>query len=185
MTRLWPTAVVVGAVLALALPARSSASCIPLTVKQQERRADVIFVGVAREGPTATGIQRFRVVRYVKGAGPETAAVATGVVARADGSGSTTSVSVNVNAGERWQIYATRRTASDVLETSECDGSRKLASWGGGGGTPTPDARAGTAAAGEDHSRGLLVAMGLGALVVFPVALGVRRRLKRRPSSAG
>src|SRR5437867_3289554 len=141
MRRFWPTAVVVGAVLALGLPAAASASCIgPLTGKQLEARADVIFVGVALDGPTETGIQRFQVDRYLKGAGPETAAVATGVVARPDGTGSTTSVSVDVKAGERWQVYATKRPESDVLETSECAGSGKLAFAGAGTSTPNPPA---------------------------------------------
>ena len=182
MRRFWPTAVVVGAVLALGLPPAASASCIgPLTGKQLEARADVIFVGVALEGPTETGIQRFRVDRYLKGAGPETAAVATGVVARSDGTGSTTSVSVNVKAGERWQVYATKRSGSDVLETNECAGSGKLAFTD----TLTPNPPAATAGAGADRTKAALLVTGLAVVALFSLALAVRRRLRRTVSSAG
>ncbi len=171
--------------LALVLPATSSASCIgPLTTKQFEQRADVIFIGVALEGATSTGIQRFRVERYLKGTGPETAAVSTGVEARSDGPGMTTSVSVDVSAGERWQIYARTRSRSDVLETNLCDGSAKLASTGGGAGTPTPDQPAATAGSGDDRTKAVLLAS-LAALVLFSVAFVVRRRFRRPVSTPG
>lgn len=185
MTRLWPTAVLVS-VLALALPGTSYASCIgPLTAKQFEQRADVIFIGVALEGATSTGIQRFRVERYLKATGPETAAVSTGVEARSDGTGSTTSVSVDVSAGERWQIYARNRPGSDVLETNLCDGSSKLASRGGGEATPIPDSPAAAAGAGEDRTKVLLLVTGLAALVLFSLAVVARRRFRRPASSPG
>lgn len=184
MTRLWPTAVLVS-VLALALPGTSYASCIgPLTAKQFEQRADVIFIGVALEGATSTGIQRFRVERYLKATGPETAAVSTGVEARSDGTGSTTSVSVDVSAGERWQIYARNRLGSDVLETNLCDGSAKLASSGGDEATPVLDFPAAAAGAGEDRTKAILLA-GLVALALFSVALLVRRRFRRPASTPG
>ena len=185
MTRLWPTIVGAGAVLALVLPATSSASCIgPLTTKQFEQRADVVFIGVALEGATSTGIQRFRVERYVKGTGPETAAVSTGVEARSDGTGMTTSVSVDVGAGERWQIYARNRPGSDVLETNLCDGSVKLSSTGGGEATPIPDSPAAAASAGEDRTKTVLLAS-LAALALFSLALVARRRFRRPASSPG
>jgi hypothetical protein len=183
MRRLWPTAVLTGAFLALALPATSSASCIgPLTGKQLEARADVIFVGVALEGPTETGIQRFRVDRYLKGAGPETAGVATGVVARADGSGSRVSTAVDVSAGERWQVYATKRSGSDVLETGDCAGSGKLAFTSAG--APTPNPPAATAGAGADRTKAILVATCLAVLALLSLALAARGRLRRTVSSA-
>ncbi len=184
MTRLWPKAVVLaGAVLALVLPATSSASCIgPLTGKQLERRADVIFVGMALEGPTATGIQRFRVGRYLKGTGAETAGVATGVVVRPDGTGSITSVSVNVQAGETWQIYATKRPGSEVLQTSECAGSGKLVV----APPPRPSGPpAATSAAGEDRTREIVLVTCLVVLALLSLGLVVRRRLRRTVSSAG
>lgn len=185
MTRIWQRAIVVaGAVLALALPAPSFASCIgPLTAKQYEKRANVIFVGVALEGPTPTGVQRFRVDRYLKGTGPETVAVATGVVARSDGTGSTTSVSVNVSAGERWQIYATKSAKTDVLETSLCAGSGKLAFTGHAGDLPNPPAP--IAATGGDRTKFLFLATCLGALALLSLAFVVRRRLRRTESSPG
>jgi hypothetical protein len=185
MRRLWMTAVLLGTVSAVVLPATSSASCIgPLTAKQYEKRADVIFIGVALEGPTSTGIQRFRVERYLKGTGPETARVSTGVEARSDGTGMTTSVSVDVSEGERWQIYARSRPGSEVLETNQCDGSGKLAS-GGGEATPIQDSPAGASSGGDDRTEALLLALGLAALAVFSVALVVRRRFRRPASSPG
>ena len=97
-----------------------------MTWEQRLRAADVVFIGVALDGPTASGIQRFRVSRYVKGAGSLRVRVATGVVQRPDGAGSITSVSIRVAAGERWLIYADRRR-DGVLATSACAGSRRLA----------------------------------------------------------
>ena len=143
----------------------------------------MIFVGVALEGPTSTGIQRFRVERYLKGAGPETAHVSTGVEARSDGTGMTTSVSVNVSEGERWQIYARTRPGSDVLETNLCDGSGKLGREGVG--MSIPDRSAATAGGGEDRTKAVLLASSLAVLALFALALGVRRRLRRTVPSAG
>ena len=119
-------ALVVAALLAaVVLASAASASCIRMTEAQQRARADLIFHAVALEGPTSTGVQRFRVTRYLKGQGPRIVRVNTGNVRRADGSGSITSVSIVVRRGERWRIYA-RGSASKVLRTSVCDGSRGL-----------------------------------------------------------
>ena len=101
------------------------ASCIPSTPAQQRARADVIFIGVALDNPTPTGIQRFRVSRYLKSRGPGTLRVSTGNIRRADGTGSVTSVSIVVRRGQRWQIYA-QGSVLRVLRTSVCDGSRRL-----------------------------------------------------------
>ncbi|HEU4689372.1 MAG TPA: hypothetical protein VFS23_13450, partial [Vicinamibacterales bacterium] len=111
-------------ILAALLVTAASASCIPMTASQQRARADVIFDGVALNGPTATGVQRFRVTRYLKGKGPMVVRVQTGNIRRADGTGQVTSVSIIVARGQRWRIYA-RGSAQKVLVTSVCDGSRK------------------------------------------------------------
>lgn len=109
------------AVLAtLAFAGTASASCLRQTPAQQRAAADVIFDGVALDGRTATGVQRFRVGRYLKGRGPTTARVATGVTPT-----SVTSVSIVVKRGERWRIYGIRRP-SGVFETNVCLGSRRL-----------------------------------------------------------
>jgi hypothetical protein len=118
----WSFAIAVAAVAIVAAPAQ--ASCLPLTAAEQRARAHVIFDGVALEGPTATGVQRFRVSRYLKGAGPRVVRVATGTIRRPDGTGSTTSVSLVVRRGERWRIFA-RGSATRILKTSLCDGSRR------------------------------------------------------------
>ena len=186
MRRFWTTAIAAGALLAFALPATAYASCIgPLTAKEYAQRADVIFVGTALEGPTSTGIQRFQVERYLKGTGSETAAVSTGVEARSDGTGMTTSVSVDVSEGERWKIYARSRPGSEVLETNLCDGSVKLASTGGVSAEPIPDSPPAAAGAGADRGKEMLLAAGLAALALFLVALVVRRRFRRPVTSPG
>ena len=110
---------------ALVLAAAARASCAPMTAAEQRARADVIFDGRALDGPTATGVQRFRVARYLKGQGPEIVRVDTGTIRRADGSGSTSSVSPLVKRGERWRIFA-RGSARKILRTTLCDGSRRL-----------------------------------------------------------
>jgi hypothetical protein len=109
---------------ALLHAAAGRASCIAATAAEQRARADVIFDGVALEGPTATGIQRFRVTRFLKGRGPDVVRVQTGTIRRPDGSGSTTSVSLFVKRGERWRIFA-RGSARRTLRTNVCDGSRR------------------------------------------------------------
>jgi hypothetical protein len=95
-----------------------------MTAAQQRARADIIFEGVALDGPAATGIQRFRVTRYLKGDGPGVVRVKTRNIRRSDGTGQATSVSITVAKGQRWRIYA-RGSAQKVLLTSVCDGSRK------------------------------------------------------------
>jgi len=112
-------------IAATVLAAAARASCVPTTPAQQRARADVIFDGVVLEGPTATGAQRFKVSRYIKGSGPHVVRVSTGHIKRADGTGTITSVSLDVRRRERWRIFA-RGSARKVLRSSDCDGSRKL-----------------------------------------------------------
>jgi hypothetical protein len=107
-------------------PGLARASCILMTPAQQRARADVIFEGRALESATATGVQRFRVTRYLKGSGPRVLRVATGEVRHAGGGGVVTSVSLHVLRGERWRIYA-RGSARRILRTSVCDGSKRIA----------------------------------------------------------
>ena len=106
------------------LAAPAGASCIAMSAAEQRARAHVIFDGVALEGPTATGIQRFRVTRYLKGRGPRTVRVSTGTVRRADGSGSVTSVSIVAERAERWRIFG-RGSPRQVVRTTVCEGSRR------------------------------------------------------------
>jgi hypothetical protein len=113
--------VLVAVAASLATTARGS--CIASTPTELRARADVIFDGVALEGPTATGVQRFRVKRFVKGAGPPVVRVRTGTIRRPDGTGMTTSVSLFVKKGERWRIFA-QGSSRKVVRTTLCDGSR-------------------------------------------------------------
>lgn len=103
----------------------ADASCIRMSAAEQRAHADVIFDGVVVEGPTPTGIQRFRVLRYRKGRGPSVVRVSTGNIRRADGTGMVTSVSVIAKRGQRWRIFG-RGSARKVLDTNVCDGSRPL-----------------------------------------------------------
>jgi hypothetical protein len=96
-----------------------------MTAAQQRTRANVIFDGVALKGPTSTGIQGFRVTRYLKGSGPRIVRVNTANVRRPDGSGTTTSVSLLVRKGEKWRIYG-QGSARRVVRSTMCDGSRRL-----------------------------------------------------------
>jgi hypothetical protein len=114
------------AIAALGLPPLAEASCIPMTPAQQRARAKIIFEGVALESATTTGVQRFRVTRYVKGSGPKLVRVSTGEVRHAGGGGVITSVSIHVVRGEKWRIFS-RDPAQRVVRTSVCDGSKRLA----------------------------------------------------------
>ncbi len=104
--------------------AAATASCLPATAAEHRAHASVIFDGVALEGPTGTGIQRFKVARYLKGHGPKTVRVNTGFIKHADGSGTLTSVSLVVHRGEHWRIFS-RDAPPKVMRTSQCDGSTK------------------------------------------------------------
>jgi hypothetical protein len=118
-------AAALGAVtIALVGAASAQASCILQTPAEQRARADVIFDGIALDRPTSSGVQRFKVRLYRKGRGPTVDRVQTGNRVFADGSGSTTSVSIVVRKGQRWRIFA-RGSARRILQTSVCDGSRR------------------------------------------------------------
>ena len=115
---------VVGAAVATLLHGapEAYASCAPVRQSELWNLAAVIVDARALEGPTPTGVQRFRVVRYLKGRGPAVVHVATGVARNADGSGVTSSEGILVRRGERWRIFA-RGSSRRILWTSVCDGS--------------------------------------------------------------
>ena len=109
----------------LVLAPSAAASCVPMTAAQQRARAQIIFNGVALDGPTATGIERFRVIRYLKGKGPKIVRLTTGRKRYTGGGGVTTSVSIDAKRGQTWRIYA-RRLRPGIFQTTVCDGSRRL-----------------------------------------------------------
>lgn len=123
MTRCLP-ALAAAATVALMGAANAQASCVFQTPAEQRARADVVFDGVALDRANATGVQRFKVTRYLKSRGPTVVRVQTGHKVRSDGSGSTTSVSIVVRKGERWRIFA-HGSPRKILRTSFCDGSRR------------------------------------------------------------
>ena len=112
-------------VVVLVGAAAVQASCIYQTPAQQRARADVIFDGLALDSPTSTGVQRFKVTRWLKSRGPAIVRVQTGHKVRPDGTGSTTSVSIVVRKGQRWRIFA-QGLPRRILQTNVCDGSRRL-----------------------------------------------------------
>lgn len=119
-------AIFLGAATAvLVLAAAAAASCIRMSPAEQRARADLIFDAVALDGPTATGVERFRVIRYRKGTGPQIVRVRTGRKRFANGSGMTTSVSITASRGQTWRIFA-RRVRRGLFETNVCDGSRRI-----------------------------------------------------------
>jgi hypothetical protein len=111
--------------VSLVLAQAAAASCVPMTAAQQRARAYIIFNGVALDGPTATGIERFRVTRYLKGKGPRIVRLSTGRKRYPGGGGVVTSVSIDARRGETWRIYA-RRLRPGIFQTTVCDGSRRL-----------------------------------------------------------
>ena len=102
--------------------ADAHASCAPVSASERWTRAAVIVDARALEGPTATGVQRFHVLRYLKGGGPAVIRVATGVARNRDGGGVTSGEGLLVRRGQRWRIFA-RGSPRRVLRTSVCDGS--------------------------------------------------------------
>jgi hypothetical protein len=117
--------VLLSTIALLASAGSALASCIPRTHAQQRAAAGVIFDGVALEGPTATGIQRFSVTRYLKASGPRVVRVSTGNVKRSDGTGSITSVSIDAGRGQKWRIFGSV-AATKAITTTLCSGSHKI-----------------------------------------------------------
>jgi len=115
-----PTAAA-AALLALAA-ADAHAACAPLSAGDRWNLTAVVVDARALEGPTATGVQRFRVLRYLKGGGPVVIRVATGVARYPDGSWVASGKGLLVRRGERWRIF-TRGRSRRILRTSVCDGS--------------------------------------------------------------
>jgi len=109
------------AVLVLAA-ADARAACEAVSASEHWRVAAVIVDARALEGPTPTGVQRFRVLRYLKGGGPAVVRVATGVARNADGSGVASGEGLLVRRGERWRIFS-GSSSRGILRTSVCDGS--------------------------------------------------------------
>lgn len=98
------------------------------TADQQFAGADVIFDGVALDGPTATGIERFRVLRYIKSSGPQLIQVDTGRRVQVDAGRRVfvfSTISITATPGETWRIYA-KHLAAGLFRTDLCLGSRRL-----------------------------------------------------------
>jgi hypothetical protein len=116
------TALTAAAALVVLVAAEARAACEPSSASDRWRLAAVVVDARALEGPTATGVQRFRVLRYLKGGGPAVIRVATGVARDPDGSWVASGEGLFVRRGERWRIFA-RGPSRRILRTSICDGS--------------------------------------------------------------
>ena len=112
----------------LATPA--GALCAPFSREGSFKRAEVVLIGVAEEGPVTpdgalTSPAAFEVLKYQKGSGPSRVRVETGLSASTrKGFFSVSSVGIGPNVGETWQIFGEVR--GEVLRTSTCAGSRQL-----------------------------------------------------------
>jgi hypothetical protein len=109
----------------LAAPPSAFALCVPSTEQERMAWADVIFEGTALEGSTETGVQRFRVSRYLKSGGPEVVSVQTGRWVSTSGFSGGSSISINVEAGTEWRIFG-RGSPGAILDTNTCLGSKPL-----------------------------------------------------------
>jgi hypothetical protein len=116
------TALSAAAVLLVLAATDAHASCAAVSASDRWKLAAVIADARALEGPTATGVQRFRVLRYLRGGGPVVIRVATGVTYNPDGSWAGSGEGLLVHRGERWRIFASD-SSRGILRTSACDGS--------------------------------------------------------------
>jgi hypothetical protein len=107
------------------------ASCAAVTQAEQFAGARLVFVGRMLPGPTARlggrrvlgSPARVRVMHYLKGGGPRTVAVDTGV--RIDSRGITgVEDGIEPQPGERWKIYTT--SGRQPFATSTCAGSKRV-----------------------------------------------------------
>jgi hypothetical protein len=163
----------VAAIVLVVTPDAARGSCVPMSVAEQEARAEVIVEGVIRAG-AKPGNARLRVSRYVKGNGPPELAITGGNVA-----GVVSSIDVAPSAGERWRILGKWRGARTVL-TTECDGSARVEERG----SPASDDRAPAAPVAPPESGDgsppwlpvLLVVVGIAGLV----AVWLRRSRRSR-----
>jgi hypothetical protein len=102
----------------------ASACCVAMTEAERVAASDVIFEGTALEGATESGIQRFRVTRYLKGSGPGIVGVNTGQRV-SSGLMMVTSVSINPDAETEWRIFGQRQADGNLI-TNNCLGSARL-----------------------------------------------------------
>ena len=107
----------------------AKASCGgPATEADALSRADVVFEGVASDGPIYGGQLadpiRFRVVEVIKGDSSAKEFLVNGGSQLVAGGLQTSSVALVVQAGEVWRIYASKYGLE--LLTSNCSGSRLL-----------------------------------------------------------
>lgn len=100
-------------------------ACLSSTAEAREQRSDIVFEGVAIDGPYSPAT--FRVSRYLKGGGPELVRIKTGEINLPNGEGVGTSDMPTPSPGETWLIY-TQGVVDGVLQTRPCDGSRRLLS---------------------------------------------------------
>jgi hypothetical protein len=110
----------------------AAASCVGLTRREQQAAAKVVVTGRMLSGRSTTvgnrhvllSPARVRVSRYLKGSGPQTVEVRTGV-RLSRGQIQTEEDGIMPSEGQRWEILSSSRQMP--LQTSICSGSRQLA----------------------------------------------------------
>jgi hypothetical protein len=116
-------AVACGLVASAVAPPTASACCALSSEADLIAGADVIFEGVALEGATETGIQRFRVTRYLKSTGPEIVNVNTGHRSNGTFIFATSTVSIHAEAGSEWRIFG-YGSPDVVVQANSCTSKR-------------------------------------------------------------
>jgi hypothetical protein len=109
----------------------AEASCVGLTRQEQRAAAKIVVIGRMLSGSsTMVGNRqvllspaRMRVRRYLKGSGPQTVEVRTGV-RMSRGQIQTEEDGIMPSAGQRWEILSSSQQMP--LQTSMCIGSRQL-----------------------------------------------------------
>lgn len=168
---------VLGLALLAAAP-QAEASCIETNKVKAHIQADVVFEGVALDGPTVphgdteilTSPMSFRVTRYVKGDGPPVVKVHGGTpppLGPGDPVGPFSTNLLPVEAGQTWRIYGDG-SPDGIVRASSCTSYRV--------GAPEPFDRLG-----PTGRQIAVLALGIsGALWAIFLARALARRLGRR-----
>ena len=108
----------------------SAGLCATATASEYFAAARIVFTGTMLPGPTAelgshrvlASPARVAVIRYLKGDGPKTVTVATGVARDGDGGGAVSEDGIQPRAGQHWKIYTS--SSRMPYDTSICGGSK-------------------------------------------------------------
>ena len=128
-----PAALVAAVALATLIPAVAGAMCLPATEAERLAAANAVFEGIVVRGPDSPA--RLKVLRYIKGSGPNEVSVETASTRNRDGTTTSSSIGIRPHPGETWLIYGLGKRKGAVI-TSSCAGSRRLS--GASSRSPSP-----------------------------------------------